>query len=237
MTTASGLKWMQVRVEQEPKRHQPYYLAINSNCLRLSHKESQVSSSEGGFTIGVSDWLATERRGVIGRILAHFSVARRIQEVNHPLLLAKSRPKNDYARILIPIDFSPASVSAAKAVLTTGTGAQLVFLTSFNMFDAAALHARARHMTDAPPLSEVCRTAHTRLERFVEQLSVQANLVSVVVRHGTLDTVTCSYADLMRADLVIIGRRSVPRSEAILLGRPEWRLSQNVDGDILVVPE
>lgn len=237
MAAVRKFEWTHGNVEQEPAAMHHRSPAVNDGCLSPLQTGSQLAVPDGGFTPVASEWIATNGRGIIGSILARSSVARRIQEANHPLMLARSKPKNCYLRILVPVDFSRASVSAAKAVLRAGAGTQLVFLTSFSMFGDTALHARPRHTTAAPLLSDACRAAHTRLARFVEQLGVQTSLVSVVARHGELDAVTRSYADLMRADLVVIGRRSVPQSEAVLLGRPEWRLSQEIEGDIQVVPK
>lgn len=236
MAAARKFEWTRGNVEQEPTAMHLRSSAVNDCCLSPFPTGSQLALPDG-FNAGASEWIATNGQGIIGGVLARSSVAKRIQEADRPLMLARSQPKSCYSRILIPVDFSRASVSAAKAVLRAGSGTQLVFLASFSMFGDAAMHARPRHTMVAPLLSDVCCAARTRLARFVEQLNVQTSLVSVVARHGELDAVTRSYADLMRADLIVIGRRSVPRLEAVLLGSPEWRLSQEVESDILIVPE
>lgn len=237
MTAARKFEWIQGNVEREPIALRRPSTAMNDDCLSPLQAESGRVLPDGGFTTGASEWIATHGRGIIGGILARSSISRRIREGNHPLLLARSQPKKCYTRILVPVDFSRASASAAKAILRAGAGTQIVFLTSFSIFSDARVHGHPRPTTAAPLLSDVCRATRTRLTHFVEQLGVQTGLVSVVTRHGELDSVTRSYADLMRADLIVIGRRAVPRAEAFLLGRPEWRLSQEVGVDILVVPE
>lgn len=234
MAAARWREWAHGRVAQQPKAmHHLLPAAVRGPLPPWSHFVPGI----GGLAVNAPEWFATNGRGAIGNFLARCAFSRRMQEAACPLLLARSRPKIRYSRILVPVDFSGASLSAAKTVLHAGPGTQLVFLASFSMSDQRAHHARPCQATTVPSMADACRTARARLARFVGQLDVQASLVSVVARHGTLGAVTRSYARLMRAELVVLGRGPVPQSEGALLAAHGWRLSREIAGDVLVVPE
>lgn len=237
MAAARKFEWMRGGEAQPLVAVHPGSSTVSAGWRRPVMTASQPVLGAGDFDPGSLEWVATNGVGAMENLRARLSASRRIQQANHPLMLTKSHPKKRYSRILVPVDFSRASVIAAKAVLRAGAGAQLVFLSAFSMSGDAAIHARARRPASVLPPGDVSRAAHTRLARFVEQLDIRDSLVSIVARHGAPGAVTRSYAGLMRADLVVVGRLPVPRLEAVLLGTPEWRLSQAVEGDVLVVPD
>jgi len=191
------------------------FTARNHASLR---SRTALAPARGDRAIAGWPWAATGGRGIVGTFLARWKAARQLQSATRPVLLAAARPRGAWARILVPVDFSAASLAAAS--LAASMDAQLVFLACFTAADGTAPEASAH--------------VRSRLARLVQQLNIRHDRVSVVVRRGPLDAAAGAYAGLMRADLIVVGRRR--DGAGTLSGRPEWHLARGIGRDLLVVP-
>jgi len=165
-----------------------------------------------------------------------FSARVRVAGGDRPALLAHAAPKAAYGKILVATDFSPASREAARIALLAAPAAQLVFLHVWQLPEGRGLRAPESAADRLHARREAAQRAAVALDRFVDGLGTGARLVSRVVRPGRPATVIGDYALLMGADLIVIGKRRVPRLKDCLFGSAARRLMRRTCCDLLTVP-
>ncbi len=178
-------------------------------------------------------WVST-RGKLLQRVAVRRKAETRLRAASEPLLLCATQPRALYRRVLVPVDFSPSSLAAAR--LAARMFAPLAFLATFSRSDALSGMSGFARTVSTASLIESRDALLARMTALIRQLDIAHDLVSVVVRHGNLDVVTASYARQMQSDLVVLGQRHASRAEALLLGGTEWRLHRALDVDVLVVP-
>ena len=143
-------------------------------------------------------------------------------------------PKAAYRKILVATDFSPASREAARIALLASPAAQLVFLHVWQLPESCGLRDPEPAPGRLQARREAAHRAAAALDRFVDGLGTGARLVSRVVRPGRPATVIGDYALLMRADLIVIGKRRAPRLKERLFGSAVRGLMRRACCDLLM---
>jgi len=124
-------------------------------------------------------------------------------------------------RIVVAVDESDAGRWAARAALdlAAGTGAEVAVLRTVGVLSRPALAgARGVAIADEPLAAEV---EVERLSRWLAPELAGANAgvkVSLAITYGVPSIEICRYAEEMRADLVVLGRKRRSAKTRLLIG-------------------
>lgn len=178
-------------------------------------------------------WLATGG-SLAQRMHARRVAASRMRALSAPLLLCSAQPRAHYKRVLVPVDFSPSTLAAAR--LAARMSVPLIFLASFTLPDAAAGLSGFARAACATSLVDARDAVRGRLTQFVDELDIAHDLVSVVARHGSFEIASADYAHRRQCDLLVLGQRTASPLQTLLGGGTEWRMHRQLGIDVLVVP-
>lgn len=159
---------------------------------------------------------------------------------NRPLLLLNSAATRNYRKILVATDFSETSRQAASIAIRTFLDAQIVFLHAFHLPDQTALRGTCGSL-DSPGRNQLRalrarERAVTELDRFVDALNVERQLIARVARPGPPMRTIRNYARVMGADLIAIGNPAQSRLDRLLHGSATRRLMDETGCDLLIAP-
>ncbi|MGV6857762.1 MAG: STAS/SEC14 domain-containing protein [bacterium] len=148
-----------------------------------------------------------------------------------------------YAQILVPVDFSPHSVHAAKraVIMAEKFNAHLLMLNVINeeylydiLYEPGDLGFGGYRLPPSPFEKDALRdSAHNRMRMLLESLGVKEISTEVVM--GTPSSAITSFAAAQKVDLIVMGthgRRGVAR----LLGSTAHAVQGRAHCEVLTVP-
>ncbi|TFW01906.1 universal stress protein [Oxalobacteraceae bacterium OM1] len=153
-----------------------------------------------------------------------------------PVLVRRGTAPASYRRVLVAVDFSGASLVAVRCAMAIAPDAQITLLHVCGKPSATdTLHPHGMACSDA---GLVQRHAHAmeRLTRFTRDLGACSQLLSRVVRFGTPDLAFASYAERMRADLLVMPSTSLASLRFDARMRVLLRLFRSTECDVLAIP-
>ena len=155
-----------------------------------------------------------------------------------PVLMVKQPPQQPYRRVLVPVDFSPASTRALHLVQRLAPGAHLILLHVFHVpfegrlsyagVDEAAIHAYRRKWR-----GDALQHLHT----LAASAGVAPGAYSVLVPHGDPAQQIITHEQEHSADLILIGKHGTELTEELLLGSVTRRVLNESACDVLVIPD
>jgi nucleotide-binding universal stress UspA family protein len=153
-----------------------------------------------------------------------------------PLLIARKRSTRKYERVLVAVDFSPASASAAHAAATLFPEAALHFLHVCNPLFEARL-AMADAGGDAVRLyrNQALLNAGRELDSFIRGNGLQRRRASSLVRHGHAPACIREAASELAASVVAFGAKGKSRLESTILGSVSADFLSGTQHDALLV--
>lgn len=126
-----------------------------------------------------------------------------------PILVVKQEPAQSYKKVLVASDFSEASTQAALTAVRVAPEAEFEFLHVVE--DARLVTISSEVESNESRLErriEDERIARSRLVNLIEELGMDAERVSVVVRHGFPSSVIHARSKEIDADLVACGKQA-----------------------------
>lgn len=149
-----------------------------------------------------------------------------------PLLVVKGRPRGDYRRVLVAIDFSEESLQAARLASVLAQAAEFVFLHALHLPQEASLREAGAtgdflHRYRAAAAGKAAQ----QLDDWIAGLEAGAQKRSALVQHGFAAQVLCEQAMRLRPDLVAVGRRP-----GTALGGTPQRALELAAVDVLIAP-
>ncbi|NML47736.1 universal stress protein [Ramlibacter sp. G-1-2-2] len=175
---------------------------------------------------------STLRRMVLGS-----TAARLVSRIDRPQLVVKRMPVTDYRRVLVPVDFSAASLPSLHLARMVAPGALFVLMHAYEAPFEGKLW-----MAGVEPqyIGEYRRRARAEAEDRMASLAVSAGLppaaTATVLVHGSAAQRILEQEDEMDCDLVVAGRQGQNRVEDMLLGSVTRRLLADAEADVLVLP-
>jgi nucleotide-binding universal stress UspA family protein len=155
--------------------------------------------------------------------------------IKTPLLVVKKEAAIDYRRVLVPVDFSENSKSAARMALKIAPGAKIEFL---HVFDVILEEQMRSADIDDNLLHdyhiEAEENARRDLNRFVEDIP-GGRSISRKVTFGYPGHVICDRADSTKPDLIVLGKHGKSGFEELLLGSVSRHVLERSSCDVLIV--
>lgn len=147
-----------------------------------------------------------------------------------PLLVAKSRPRGPYRRIVVATDFSAGSRAALEAVLGLWPEAEVTAFHSFHVaFEGFANDKMAAREAEARRALEEARTFLATIP------AASRRALPVLCEHGDIGSVLSALVEEQDFDLVALGARGHSRIVDIFLGSIAQKLIMDLPTDVLVV--
>ena len=173
--------------------------------------------------------------GFLRRLVLGTSAARLVHRTDRPLLLVRQTPHEPYRRVLVAVDFSPASHAALALARRVAPNAHLVILTVFQVPCEGKLRFAG---VESVTIEMHCRQAQAHARQQMHTLVHEAGLPpsqwEPCVVEGNVWLRIIEQAQLHRCDLVVLGRNGQPTVADRLLGSVTRRVLADGHVDVLV---
>lgn len=154
-----------------------------------------------------------------------------------PLLIVRNQPERLYLNVLVPVDFSEDSKSAAEIALAVAPGAAVTLLHGFEVINEGLMHyAGVSTEFIGGYRNDARKDAVEEMDRFLSSLDKGQRLVSTSVQFGYPPSVILEYAETFKPDLIVIGKHGKSRIEDFLLGSVTRHTIEETSCDVLVAP-
>ena len=175
-------------------------------------------------------------RGALRRLVLGSTASHLLRKSHHPVLIVKSAAEAPYRRVLVPVDFSPASESALRMARIVARGADLLLLHVVDVpFEGLLSYAGVPE----EQIESYRIEARRKALREMHALATRAGLVTgdyttrVIVGEPSLQVL--DQANLEARDLVVMGKHGTHVTEELLLGSVTKRVLDQTAADMLVV--
>lgn len=159
-----------------------------------------------------------------------------VRKGDRPVLLVRNPPERPYRRVLVPTDFSNASLQALQEALTLAPGARFDLLHVYRLWGAGRLgqasigddhlHRYQNQLLDA---------AAAKLKELLQIPELLATRVKQHLRQGNPATLIPVQAAELGADLIAIGTEGLSGLPYLLLGSVTEEVMRHAGCDVLAV--
>lgn len=152
-----------------------------------------------------------------------------------PILVVKQPPREVYASVLVPVDFSPWSAGALGLALAVAPKAELILLHAYE----APFESKMRFAGVADDLvlryRETARhEAQARLLELAAAAGIEPGRWRAVIVHGDAAPRILEQEEEQGADLIVLGKHGVGVAEDLLLGSVTKHVLAQARCDVLV---
>ncbi len=160
---------------------------------------------------------------------------RMLRKMSRPTLVVKQQPHEPYRRVLVPVDFSAASLPAIRLAQAVAPGAEIVLLHAFEVpFESKLQFAGV----DDGVIEGYRQTARQEAVLQLRDLAEDAGCASgsrvMLVLHGPAARHIVEQQQEQDCDLIIMGKHGEGMIEALLLGSVTKHVLAESQGDVLV---
>lgn len=170
------------------------------------------------------------------------ATAERLQRITQcPVLTVKQPPLKPYQNVIVPIDFSPWSLSALRLALEVAPKSELILLHAYEVpFEAKMRKAGEKEESIRSYRNKVHEEADARLHQTVVDAGITTENWRPIVIHGdTVDRIR-EQEEEQGADLIVLGKHGlgvgVGVAEEFLLGSNTRQILIHARCDVLVAP-
>lgn len=154
-----------------------------------------------------------------------------------PMLIVKRRPAHRYERIIVGVDFSPASEDALRAALRLGPQAAVIAVHAYDVpFEGKLGLAGVERATIDGYRYRAAEKAIARIRAVGERAAGARARVGHKVGHGYAPHLILRQEQTRRADLIALGKQKRRAIQEFLLGRVTRHVLADSRSDVLVVP-
>ncbi|BAV66160.1 universal stress protein [Sphingobium cloacae] len=172
------------------------------------------------------------RDETFGRMILGNTASRLVRGAAIPVLVVRDRPAGAYRKIVVATDLSE---TALQATLAAGVFFPTAALTLFHGYDIPY----AGYLSDRDFAPE----SHAKADEVRTQLRHESRIgdalyerLDVVVEHGAPEILIGDYVEDNHADLTVVGSRGRGLLFDAFIGSMDKRLSDALEGDLLIVP-
>jgi nucleotide-binding universal stress UspA family protein len=185
-----------------------------------------------------ADLLVLGARGasMLRHLVLGSTAARLLDGFRQPMLVVKRAAAADYRGVLVPVDFSEASLPAVQLARAVAPGARLVLMHAYEAPFEGKLRVAG---VEDRYLQEYRDRAHAEAQAKMDDLRARAGLGDdclVVLVHGSPSEHILELEDDQDCDLIVMGRQGQSVTEDLLLGSVSRRILAESEADVLVLP-
>lgn len=171
------------------------------------------------------------RHLVVGSTASHL-----LRKSPCPVLVVKAPFRRPYRRVLVAVDFSPASELAIAMARQVAPDAEIVLMNVFDVpFEGMLSYAGVTRDVIHGYRADARENALLQLHGLAGQSGLPGDRHSLRVQHGDAARLIVKQAELAECDLIVMGKHGTHVTEELLLGSvTRWVLAE-VRSDVLVV--
>jgi len=163
---------------------------------------------------------------------------RLLRKCTRSILVAKREATGPYRQVLVPVDFSAYSAPSLRSAIELAPQAEIVVVHACDVPFESKLRAAgvdANHMAEyrAAATSDATR----RIAELVASVSPLPERVRYLVEPGSPARVVLTQAQVLGADLIVIGKHGQSALEELFLGSVTRHVLSASDCDVLVAHE
>jgi nucleotide-binding universal stress UspA family protein len=213
---------------QQQYRVRPTTHVEHGGLLRLIDAQAEA---------GAADVLVLGARGAnfMRHLLLGSTAERMVRRTTRPMLVVKQPARGPYQRLLIPVDFSAASLPACGLARALAPRAELVLLHAFEVPFETRLRSAGVQDETLRKYREIARSqAERAMQSFLPAAGLPSGPVTTLVLHGNPSSLIIEQEQERDCDLVVVGKRGESLVDDFLLGSVTKHVLQESQGDVLV---
>jgi nucleotide-binding universal stress UspA family protein len=169
-------------------------------------------------------------------LLLGTTAERLLRRTLRPVLVVRQMPREAYRRVLVPVDFSPWSVSAVRLAQVVAPKAEVVLLHAFEApFESKLRFAGVGEETIDRHRIAARREAMIQLKAIAAEAGLLPEAVRMHVQHGDVSRVILTQEQEQDCDLIVMGKHGQGVMEELLLGSVTKHILTESARDVLVV--
>lgn len=181
--------------------------------------------------------LASRGASMLRHLALGATAARLLDGFGRPMLVVKRAPAAAYRSVLVPVDFSEASLPALQLARAIAPGARIVPMHAYEAPFEGKLKVAG---VEDHYLDEYRQAAHAEAHAAMVELCQRAGLPDTVAQHvlvhGAPSERILAQEDEQDCDLIVMGRQGQTEVEDVLLGSVSRRILAEAEADVLVLP-
>lgn len=184
-----------------------------------------------------ADMLVLGARGAsfMRHLLLGSTAERMVRRTTRPMLVVKQPARGPYQRLLIPVDFSPASLPACELARALAPRAEFVLLHAFEVPFEARLRSSGVQDETLRKYRDIAQCQAGRaMQSFLAAAGLPMEGVTALVLHGDASSLIIEQEQERDCDLVVVGKRGESMVDHFLLGSVTKHVLQESQGDVLV---
>lgn len=196
-----------------------------------------LAELEGRAETGQADLLVVGGRGE--RYLRHrvlgSTAERLLSKTRRPLLVVKQAVRAPYSAVLVPVDFSAASLPALQLARAIAPDAEIILLHAFDVpFESKLRFGGIKEEVLHGYRAEARRAALARLQALCEQAQLPMERVRLLVLRDEPGRCVIEQEHEQACDLIVIGKHGENKLEELLLGSTTRHVLEEAQCDVLV---
>lgn len=207
--------------------------------------ESEVSVSAGSVLRQIdayaeairADLLVLGAHGAsfVRDLLVGSTTERVLRRTRRPMLVVRQAPSRDYARVLVPVDFSERSTAAINLARAVAPNAEVVLLHAYEVPYEGQLRLAGVEEARVVELRASARDdALKRLDQLIGDAGLSKDAVRRVLVQGQPASGIVEQAKVLDCDLIAMGKQGLRMIEELVLGSVTRRVLEHAHCDVLV---
>lgn len=184
-----------------------------------------------------ADLLVLGARGedYLSHLLLGTTAERLLRRTLRPVLMVKQTSHEPYRRVLVPVDFSPWSVTTLKLARTVAPQAELILLHAFEApFESRLQYAGIDEKTINRYRVAARQESMIQLEAIAAETGLGPDTVRLSAHHGDASRVLLAQEQELDCDLIVMGKHGQGVVEELLLGSVTKHILSESACDVLV---
>lgn len=180
--------------------------------------------------------LGARGEGFLRQLTLGSTASRLVRKTRRPVLVVKQPPHECYRRVLVAVDFSPASLLALRQLHQLAPGATLVLLHAVEIpFEGKMQYANVdpaiiqRYRIDAQ------LEGMRKLRELAQTAALHDTSTQLLALHGNAARLIIEQEQEQDCDLIVVGKHGTHLVEELLLGSTTKHVLMEAQGDVLVV--
>lgn len=179
--------------------------------------------------------LGARGAGLMQTLLLGSTAEKMVSRATRPLLVVKQPPREGYRRLLVPVDFSPASLPALRLAHALAPEAELILLHAFDVpFEGKLRLAGVSQETIDFYRAAAKEEAVRRMGELLAAAGLGPQSARRLVLHGDPWRNIVEQEQKQDCDLIVMGRCGEGMLEDFFLGSVTKRVLTDCRGDVLV---
>ena len=208
---------------------------VRAECAVLNGKPIEAITLQADAIAADLLVLGARGEGFLRQLMLGSTASRLLRKTRHPVLIVKQAPHETYRRVLVAIDFSPASLAALHLVRALLPDAALVLLHAVEIPFAGKM----QYANVDPDIIQRYRIqaqleGMQKLRDLAQRESLPEAETQLLALHGNAPQLILEQEQEQDCDLIVVGKRGVNMLEALLLGSTTEHVLMEAQGDVLV---